>query len=157
MSDSFVIARRSGAGQLRAVRVESHASDSADVDFVLHAVSVEQAGVDFTHQFSGLDIPVLDHTLQISRNQTLTVRMKRNVINMAVMTEHFLMKLLSRIRMPDSDGAIIADAGYKFSVRTGRDFADRTLVSLERKQWFWSCGSIGPHDELTDKISGHRR
>lgn len=85
---------------------------------------MEQAGAEFTDQFARLDIPVLDHTLQISGNQTITVRVKCNVINVAVMTDHFLMKLFRRVRVPDSDGAVVFNAGHNLSVRTDGDFTD---------------------------------
>ena len=65
VSDAFVLASRAGASESRAVRVEGHATDAADIDFVLHAVSVQQAGVDFADKFAGLDIPVFNSPLKI--------------------------------------------------------------------------------------------
>jgi hypothetical protein len=85
---------------------------------------VEEAGVDLADQFAGLNVPVLDHTLQISGNQTLTVRVERNVIDVTVVTEHFLVKLPSCIRLPDPDGAVVSDTGDELPVGTDRNFAD---------------------------------
>ena len=142
VSNPFVLAGRSRAAQLRTVRVEVHSADAANVDFVLDAVGVKQAGIEFPNQLARLRVPVFEATFQVGRHEAFAIGMKRDVINVAVMPEQFVNELPLRVRLPESNGSVVAGGGEQLAVGAGADFSNRPFVSLPGKLRLRCAGSI---------------